>query len=436
MTRIAVLGAGITGVTTAYLLNQAGHEVTVVDRRLYAAMETSFANGGQLSASNAEVWNQPATLVKGLRWMFRKDAPLLLNPGPSWHKYGWLAEFLWALRKYRANTITTTQLAIEARRHLFAMAEREGIDFNLEQRGILHFYHDRASFDVATRANALLQAGGLERYAVTPEEIHQIEPALRGEYFGGYYTPSDSTGDIHKFTRGLAQACERKGVRFLYGRELGGMRFPQGKVALDVRPLDAASDRPTGEAEHLEADAVVICGGVGSRHMAAMAGDRLNVYPVKGYSITVHLDDEESVRGAPWVSLLDEKAKIVTSRLGRDRFRVAGTAEFNGENRDIRADRIDPLVRWTRANFTMDTSRVVPWAGLRPMMPDMMPRVQRGKRPGVYYNTGHGHLGWTLSAATATQLLALVEADLRVRRPATEALSASSVLPQRASRSA
>lgn len=422
MTRIAVLGAGITGVTTAYLLNQAGHDVTVVERKLYAAMETSFANGGQLSASNAEVWNQPSTVVKGLRWMLQKDAPLLLNPKPSWHKYGWLGEFLWAIRKYRDNTIATTQLAIEARRHLFAMAEQEGIEFDLEKRGILHFYHDRASFDVAARANTLLQAGGLERHSVTSEEIRQIEPALKGEYFGGFYTPSDATGDIHKFTRGLAQACERKGVRFMYGREVGALHFPGQKVGVEMRPLDAATDRVTGEVEQLEFDAVVICGGVGSRKLAAMAGDRLNVYPVKGYSITVHLDDEESAQGAPWVSLLDEKAKIVTSRLGRDRFRVAGTAEFNGENRDIRADRIDPLVRWTRANFSMNTSRIVPWAGLRPMMPDMMPRVQRGRRSGVYYNTGHGHLGWTLSGATAAQLAALVEADLHERRPAVQGL--------------
>ena len=417
MTRIAVLGAGITGITTAYLLSEAGHKVTVVERKLYAAMETSFANGGQLSASNAEVWNQTSTLWKGLRWMMQKDAPLLLNPFPSWHKYGWLAEFLWAVRKYRENTILTTQLAIKARRHLFAMAEQEGIDFDLEHRGILHFYHDRASFDTATRANALLQAAGLERYAVTPEEIRQIEPTLKGEYFGGYYTPSDSTGDIHKFTRGLAAACERMGVHFLYGREVEGLNFLDGGVSVEMRPLDAASEKPVGERERLKVDAVVICGGVGSRALATMAGDRLNVYPVKGYSITVHLDDEASVQGAPWVSLLDERAKIVTSRLGADRFRIAGTAEFNGDNRDIRADRIDPLLRWTRANFAVETSRVVPWAGLRPMMPDMMPRVRRGKRAGVYYNTGHGHLGWTLSGVTAVQLAGLVEADLHARRP-------------------
>lgn len=412
MSHIAIIGAGITGITTAYLLRQAGHDVTVVDRRLYAAMDTSFANGGQLSASNAEVWNHPATVLKGLRWMFRQDAPLLLNPSPSWHKFSWLAEFLWAMRKYRANTIATTQMAIEARRQLFAMAEQEGIAFDLEKRGILHFYHDRDSFEAARRSNALLNRGGLERHAVTQEDIRRIEPALRGRYFGGFYTPSDSTGDIHKFTRGLADACGRHGVRLLHGHEVAGLRFPGHGVEIDALPLDPGTDRPAGNAQRLRADALVLCGGVGSRKLAAMAGDRLNVYPVKGYSITVHLDDVASVQGAPWTSLLDERAKIVTSRLGKDRFRVAGTAEFNGQNLDIRADRVAPLVRWTRANFSIDTSRVVPWAGLRPMMPDMMPRVRRGRRAGVYYNTGHGHLGWTLSAATATQVLGLIQADL------------------------
>jgi D-amino-acid dehydrogenase len=128
----------------------------------------------------------------------------------------------------------------------------------------------------------------------------------------------------------------------------------------------------------------------------------VNVYPVKGYSITVHLDSEESRKAVPWVSLLDDRAKIVTSRLGVDRLRVAGTAEFNGTNRDIRDDRVQPLSDWTRMLFPhAETNRVVPWAGLRPMMPSMMPRVGRGKLPGVFYNTGHGHLGWTISAATA-----------------------------------
>jgi D-amino-acid dehydrogenase len=146
-----------------------------------------------------------------------------------------------------------------------------------------------------------------------------------------------------------------------------------------------------------------------------MLGDHVNVYPVKGYSITVWLDDESSRRHAPWVSLLDDSAKIVTSRLGADRFRVAGTAEFNGFNRDIRADRVEPLVNWTRRHFPgMATTRVVPWAGLRPMLPNMLPKVGAGRRRGVFYNTGHGHLGWTLSAATAESVAHAIERSGRV----------------------
>ncbi|KWR74944.1 D-amino acid dehydrogenase [Cupriavidus sp. IDO] len=405
MSHIIVIGAGITGVTTAYTLANLGYRVSVLDRHHYPAMETSFANGGQLSACNAEVWNNAGTLLKGLKWMMRRDAPLLLNPRPSWHKYSWLGEFVGHLRGYRANTIETTRLAIAARQHLFDMAEREQIDFNLERRGILHFYHDRASFEAAGRTNQMLVEGGLERYAVTPEEMRSIEPTLQGNYYGGYFTPSDSTGDIHKFTRGLARACERLGVAFVQGVDVRAIRMESGGVRMKLSPSEAAlaSGEPGGDRE-ISGTALVVCAGVGSRQIGAMLGDRLNVYPVKGYSITVHLDDARSVEHAPWVSLLDESAKIVTSRLGPDRFRVAGTAEFNGHNRDIRADRIAPLVSWVRRNFSIETSRAVPWAGLRPMMPDMMPRVARGRATRVFYNTGHGHLGWTLSAATAAMI--------------------------------
>jgi len=168
----------------------------------------------------------------------------------------------------------------------------------------------------------------------------------------------------------------------------------------------------TARPEQARFDAVVICAGVGTRRLASMLGDRVNIYPVKGYSITVHLDNDESQKAAPWVSLLDDKAKIVTSRLGVDRFRVAGTAEFSGENRDIRADRIRPLVAWSRRLFPrMDTNRVVPWAGLRPMMPNMLPRVAEGRQKGVYYNSGHGHLGWTLSAVTAEMIADKITID-------------------------
>ncbi|SAK74815.1 D-amino acid dehydrogenase small subunit [Caballeronia calidae] len=398
MSRIAIIGAGITGVTTAYALARRGFDVTVFERHRYAAMETSFANGGQLSVSNAEVWNHTATVVKGLRWMLTRDAPLLLNPSPSWHKYSWMGEFLRHIGNYRANTIETVRLALAARNHLYAIAEREHIDFDLERRGILHVYRSRKDYDSAAKVNELLREGGLDRHAVEAGEIGRIEPALRGEFYGGFFTPSDATGDIHKFTRGLAQACVKHGVEFCYDTEI---------ASID-QTCDGRFDIRTNNADGALAsafDRIVVCAGVRSREFARMLGDHVNVYPVKGYSITVCLDDEKSRQAAPWVSLLDDKAKIVTSRLGADRFRVAGTAEINGFNRDIRADRIAPLVAWTRELFPeMSTARVIPWAGLRPMLPSMLPRVGQGKRAGVYYNTGHGHLGWTLSAATAESI--------------------------------
>lgn len=401
MKNIAVIGGGITGVTSAYALARRGYSVTLFEKHRYPAMETSFANGGQLSASNAEVWTHWSTVLKGLKWMLRSDAPLLINPKPSWHKLSWFAEFIATIPRYRENTIETARLAIAARRHLFEWAEAEGIEFDCEKRGILHVYRDRAGFEHAAEVTKLLGAGGLERRAVTPEEMRAIEPTLAGDYYGGFYTESDATGDIHKFTVGLSAALDRMGVRSLFGRDVVALHS-DGQHAVVTTELD-------GRREVWDYDALVVCAGVASRRFARSLGDRVNIYPVKGYSITVQLQDEASRRAAPWVSLLDDEAKLVTSRLGPDRFRVAGTAEFNGYNKDIRADRIRPLVEWVNRCFPgVSTRQVVPWAGLRPMMPDMMPRVGRGRLPNVFYNTGHGHLGWTLSAATADMVAEVV----------------------------
>ncbi|MDO8903688.1 D-amino acid dehydrogenase [Hydrogenophaga sp.] len=394
MTHLIVIGGGITGVTSAYSLARQGHRVTLVEKHRYAGMETSHANGGQLSASNAEVWTHPSTLIKGLKWMLKADAPLLVNPKPSWHKLSWFAEFMANIPKYRDNTVATARLAVAAREHLFSWAETEGIDFDLKRQGILHIYRDRAGFEHAGEVSKLLDEGGLPRRAVTPEEMRTIEPTLQGDYFGGYFTESDSTGDIHKFTHGLSLACERLGVKLLTGQSV-----------THVKSDDHTAQVTLANGEVLSADAVVVSAGVHSRALGAQLGDRLNVYPVKGYSITVMLNDEQSQAAAPHVSLLDDETKLVTSRLGADRFRVAGTAEFNGFNLDIRADRIRPLVDWVNRCFPgVSTRRVEPWAGLRPMMPSMLPRVGAGRRANVFYNTGHGHLGWTLSAITAHQL--------------------------------
>lgn len=412
---IAVVGAGITGMTTAYNLARRGCRVTIFDRHPYAAMETSFANGGQLSASNAEVWNSWATVWKGLKWMATPGAPLLVNPAPSWHKFSWMMEFIASIPKYEENTITTVRMAIEARAHVKRMAADEGIDFDCENCGILHFYESRKDFDAAARVSLLLAKGGLVRRAVTPDEIKSIEPALRGTYYGGFYTDSDFTGDIHKFTVGLAKACQRLGVSLRLSDEVLSTKASEHGVTIISQSTEPHLEKSVPPTEVHVFDRIVVCGGVMSRNLARMLGDRVNIYPVKGYSITVQLPEKADQQTAPWVSLLDDASKIVTSRLGAGRFRVAGTAEYNGYNRDIRAERIDPLIRWCRAHFPgMSTRHSVPWTGLRPMMPDMLPRVSRGKHPRVFYNTGHGHLGWTLSAATADAVAALATARANI----------------------
>lgn len=410
--RIAIIGAGITGVTTAYMLARKGAQVTLFEANPYPAMETSYANGGQLSASNAEVWNSTPTVLKGMKWMFKSGAPLLLNPKPSWHKYSWLAEFVAAIPKYRENTIQTVKWALEARAHLRAIAQEEGISFDREERGILHFYGKKEDFDAAAKVTTLLAEGGLDRRAVTPSEIEQIEPALKGDIYGGFFTESDFTGDIHKFTSALAKASAARGVDLRMSTFVTKVDAARGKIAISSHPAQGSNGKKEGVLTEIF-DKVVICSGVHSRRFAAHLGDRLNIYPVKGYSLTINLEDEQAQNAAPTVSLLDDNAKIVTSRLGRSRFRVAGTAEFNGYNKDIVWARVAPMLSWCHTHFPeMSTESFQSWAGLRPMMPNMLPRVGRGRNPAVFYNTGHGHLGWTLSAATAEIVseLAIAEA--------------------------
>ena len=391
MSSVAVIGSGITGITTAYSLAKRGYDVTVIDRCRYAAMETSYANGGQLSASNAEVWNSMSTVLKGLRWLTKPDAPLLFHLSPSWHKYSWMAEFVAQIPNYKKNTIKTAKLAITAREYLNEIAEQEGIKFDYEKRGILHIYRDKKSFDAAKKVTRLLKQAGLERVSVTTDEIKSIEPAINKDLYAGFYTPSDSSGDIHKFSMGLHAACKHRGVEFIYETSVEKIEHLGNEIKIH-----------TDQNEDMVFDKIVLCAGNNSRKFASQLGDYVNIYPVKGYSVTVDLPNEESQKAAPWISLLDDETKIVASRLGQTRYRVAGTAEFNGENLDIRADRITPLIKWVRELFPkISTEQVIPWAGLRPMMPSMLPKVGRGRKKGVFYNTGHGHLGWTLSAATA-----------------------------------
>ncbi|MEM7742036.1 MAG: FAD-dependent oxidoreductase, partial [Pseudomonadota bacterium] len=237
MTHIAILGAGITGVTTAFQLHIRGFDVTVFDRNRYPAMETSFANGGQLSASNAEVWNTWSTVFKGLKWLTKSDAPLSVSPKPSWHKASWMAEFLAAIPRYRSNTVKTAAMAVASRQIMFEMADRAGVDFDHSPAGILHFYKTQKDLAHARRVTALLGEGGLERRELSAAETLAKEPTLRGDIIGGFWTESDSTGDIHKFTMGLAHWLEDRGVRFALGHPVRSLKAEHDVVTLETDQL-------------------------------------------------------------------------------------------------------------------------------------------------------------------------------------------------------
>ncbi len=388
--RVAVVGAGITGLLSAYYLVKAGHKVTVYDSERYPAMRTSFANGGQVSVSNSEVWTTWGNVFKGIKWMFTKDAPLLIRPTFEWAKIRWMAKFMWntVTGKYTRNTAETIQLGMRSRDLYKDIIAEEGLEFDQSFNGILHFYKDANYLANARSVKDLYEANGCQWDMLDPHQVHLAEPNLRndGSVLGGAWTEDDWMGDIHKFCTELSNVLKTKyGVQF---------RF-EGKVH-NIKNLDFY-------------DAIVISSGVGSTELAKTVGDTIDVYPVKGYSITINLDDE-SFKHAPKTSLLDDEAKIVTSTLGR-RFRIAGTAELTGENYDIRRDRIEPLLEWVHTNFPkINTHDYSSWACLRPMTPNMMPIVKQSKNnPKVFYHTGHGHLGWTLSPATAKKLTIMID---------------------------
>tara|TARA_B100001059_G_scaffold100127_1_gene99754 strand:+ start:1474 stop:2712 length:1239 start_codon:yes stop_codon:yes gene_type:complete len=411
MKKVAVIGAGIAGTTTAYALLKKGYKVTIIDSRRYPAMATSYANGGQLSASNAETWNTPKNVMNGIKWMFKPDAPLLFNPSPEIQKYKWMMGFLWATLKgeHKKNTLETIDMAKKARETYFKIAEDEGIEFELLKKGILRFYDSEKEFKLDQAKKSWLDQEGMEWDTLTTEEVKDLEPAFKNnanyeKIVGGIYTKSDASGDIHKFCTNLEKVLvEKYSANLQLNTTVEYISRQKGQLVLTMRKEN--------EIINDSFDNVVICAGVGTQGFANRLGDKMNIYPVKGYSITIDLKDELSKSCAPSVSLIDQPVKIVASRLG-DRFRVAGTAELAGINTDIRQNRIRPLLDWVEKYFpNVSTETYTPWAGLRPMTPNMMPITSESRMKGVFYHAGHGHLGWTLSAETANRVVAKIEEE-------------------------
>ena len=410
MKKVAVIGAGIAGTTTAYALLKKGYKVTIIDSRRYPAMATSYANGGQLSASNAETWNTPKNVMNGIKWMFKPDAPLLFNPSPEIQKYKWMMGFLWATLKgeHKKNTLETIDMAKKARETYFKIAEDEGIEFELLKKGILRFYDSEKEFKLDQAKKSWIDQEGMEWDTLTTEEVKELEPAFKNnanyeKIVGGIYTKSDASGDIHKFCTNLERVLvEKYSANLQLNTTVEYISKQKDELVLTMRKEN--------EIMNDSFDNVVICAGVGTQSFASRLGDKMNIYPVKGYSITIDLKDELSKSCAPSVSLIDQPVKIVASRLG-NRFRVAGTAELAGINTDIRQNRIRPLLDWVEKYFpNVSTETYTPWAGLRPMTPNMMPITSESRIKGVFYHAGHGHLGWTLSAETANQVVAKIEA--------------------------
>lgn len=398
--RVLVLGAGVVGVASAWYLNRAGHEVTVVDRQPGPGLETSFANGGQISVSHAEPWANPHVLPKVLKWIGREDAPLLfrLRFDPALFRWGlkFLAECTPA--RTRRNIHDIVAMALYSRQQLGLLRQETGLAYDQLQRGILHFYTDERDFEAAGVAAALMREFGCERNVIGADECVHIEPALaaaRQQLVGGDYTAADESGDAHKFTCSLAALAAERGVRFRHGVGVQRIETSGGRVESVV-----------ADGERLQADAYVVACGSWSPLLLAPLGVRLPVYPAKGYSATLPLT---AASIAPSVSLTDDGYKIVFSRLG-DRLRIAGTAEFNGYNTDLNPVRCAALMRRASALFPELRPAGEPeyWCGLRPATPSNVPCIGRTRLPNLWVNTGHGTLGWTMACGSGAALADLV----------------------------
>lgn len=402
---VIVLGAGLAGVTSAWYLRQAGFAVTVVDRQPAAGLETSFANGGQISVSHPEPWANPGAPGQILRWLGREDAPLLFRPRLDWGQWSWGLRFLLECLPGRArrNTTAIAGLALRSRDCLRALQAETGIEYDRLQRGILHLFFSPRDFSQASRRAALLHDFGIRAEVLDAQACYGVEPALahcRDKLQGGLYAPDDETGDALAFTQGLAELCRQIGVQFRYGMRITALSGEAGSIAA------AVAEGEDGASERIGGDVFLLALGSHSAGMVRPLGDRLPVYPVKGYSVTLPLAADAV---APMVSITDESRRIVCSRLG-NRLRIAGTAELSGFDISLNAERCQAILRRAEELFPHIRPAGAPefWSGLRPATPGNVPVIGRSAQRNLFFNTGHGTLGWTLACGSGQAIADII----------------------------
>jgi len=404
---ITVLGAGVIGVTTAWFLNQNGHNVRVIDQADGPGREATLANGGQLSANAAEPWANPSTLRTALSWLFKDNMPLVFKPKPNTDQWRWLLTFLFECRqqRYVSNLVHLANLGTYSRQALDELRAELQLTYNDKQNGILLFFTDAEKHQKASEAATRLASYGFKREALTAEECLAIEPALQSlgsQLQGGIYSRHDQTGDSYQFTEHLANKAASQGVTFEYNTKITGFET-SGNTIKHVQLEDQQGTRKTFNSDHY-----VLCLGAASARIAKQLGIRLNIYPVKGYSITVPIVDNALMinRG-----LNDTENRIAFSRLGNS-LRAAATAEISNYDLTIDEDRCKRMVARAVDLFpeALDASQAQYWAGLRPMTPSNLPYIGQMQRyRNLFVNTGHGTLGWTQACGSAKALASIVD---------------------------
>lgn len=390
--KVVILGSGVVGVASAWYLTQAGHEVVVIDRQDGPALETSYANAGEISPGYSCPWAAPGIPMKAARWLFQKHAPLVLRPQPDMAMMRWLVA-MWrncTEDAYRVNKERMVRIAEFSRDRLDELRRDTGIAYDERTQGTLQLFRTQKQLDAVAADIEVLRADGVPFEPLDRAGCVAAEPGLAYSdvpFVGGLRLPHDETGDCFKFTNALRTLVEGKGATFLYGHAIRRLQVSGGRIS------GVETNRGT-----ITGDAYLVAMGSFSPFVVAPLGLRLPIYPVKGYSITVPIVDEAR---APVSTVLDESYKVAVTRLG-DRIRVGGMAELSGYERKLPPARQATLEHSVRSLFPEAADYAEPnfWCGLRPMTPDSTPVIGPTRYDNLFLNTGHGTLGWTMSCGS------------------------------------